>query len=438
MFKFNTRMFQCLLAILLSCFSACGSSNNSNNDNGGITIPIDPGNTGGTTSNKPKAMWVDVHANFSRLSTKSAITTYLQKMKDTGLNTVYVDVKPGIGYALYDSDILPKLVKWGSESVPRDWDYLGYWIQEADKLGISVIATISTMGYGYTNAKEGLIYDNNTWDGKTQVKMANNNPNTLVDMRNETGVDAAMLDPSLPEVQSFVISIINEIATKYPKLKGICLDYCRWYGANYGFSDATIKEFEAYSGKSVTNKNDIITSTGGMGPLYAKWIEFRSMTITNLITNIRTNVKNINPKLDLQLWASADWASRYSCGQNWASKSYTPTASAIYTNDYSKTGFADQLDVFVLGAYSEYVWKKEYPNSVWTVENFVTTYKNFIKGDCKVYGSITASSYNATAMSDAVYLSMKNTDGLMVFDLSHVVNNGLWTAIKEGIKRVEK
>lgn len=92
----------------------------------------------------------------------------------------------------------------------------------------------------------------------------------------------------------------------------------------------------------------------------------------------------------------------------------------------------------MLGAYSEYVWKKEYPNSVWTVENFVTTYKNFTKGDCKVYGSITAYSYNATAMSDAVYLCMKNTDGLMVFELSHVINNGLWSAIKDGIKRVEK
>ena len=33
---------------------------------------------------------------------------------------------------------------------------------------------------------------------------------------------------------------------------------------------------------------------------------------------------------------------------------------------------------------------------------------------------------------------MKNTDGLMVFEISHVINKNSWSAIKEGINRVEK
>jgi hypothetical protein len=41
-------------------------------------------------------------------------------------------------------------------------------------------------------------------------------------------------------------------------------------------------------------------------------------------------------------------------------------------------------------------------------------------------------------ISDAVYLCLKNTDGLMVFELSHVINNNQWDAIKEGIGRVIK
>lgn len=56
---------------------------------------------------KPIQMWIDAHANLSRFSQKSSITSYLKKMKETGFNEVYVDVKPGIGYALYNSDILP-------------------------------------------------------------------------------------------------------------------------------------------------------------------------------------------------------------------------------------------------------------------------------------------------------------------------------------------
>ncbi|GHS92751.1 S-layer protein [Bacteroidia bacterium] len=362
----------------------------------------------------------------------------LFKSNTSSLHEVYVDVKPGIGYALYNSDILPKLTKWDNETVTRDWDYLGYWLEEAERLDIKVIASISTLGFGYTRKKEGLIYDSRTWDGKTQVRMGNNNPNTLIDMRDEENVDAAMLNPCLPEVQSFVISIIGEIATKYPKLKGICLDYCRWWGSDYGFSDATIAAFETYSGQTVTSKNNILTSGGAPGAQYNKWIEFRTMTITNLVTNIRSKIKTVNPKMELHLWASADWASRYGVGQNWASKKYVPTAW-VYTSDYSKTGFADQLDVFSLGAYADAVWKSENPNSVWSVENFVTTYSNFTMGDCKVNGSINTPAYgsNASRLSDAIYLCLKNTDGLMVFEVSHVINFNQWAAIKDGISRVE-
>lgn len=419
---------------VFSFFFSCSNNDKNSGDNKEHEIPkkIEP--------TKPIQMWIDAHANFSRFANKENITSYMEKMKETGFNEVYVDVKPGIGYALYDSDILPQLTKWNNETVDRDWDYLTFWIEEAERLDMKVIASLSVMGYGYTKTKEGLIYDDDRWNGKTQVEMPDNNPDNLVDMRDQTNVDAAMLDPSLPEVQSFIISIIEEIVTKYPELKGICLDYCRWYGGNYGFSDATINAFEAYGGLAVTNKNDIITRTGGIGPLYSQWIEFRSMTITNLITNIRSKVKLINPEMELHLWAYAHWNSRYSVGQNWASKDYKPIGSGIYTGTYSKTGFADQIDVFSLGAYAEYVWRSENPNSEWSVENFVTTYSNYTMGDCHVYGSIGTYAYGnkASAVSDAVYLCLKNTDGLMVFEISHVINNNQWNAIKEGIERANK
>ena len=432
------KYFFLILFVFLNIVIACSKNDDNSKVGDGSEIPIDVDDPD-EKIDKPIQMWIDAHANFSRFSTKENITLYLEKMQEAGFTEIYVDVKPGNGYALYDSDILPPLKKWDTETVQRDWDYLSFWIEEAERFNIKVIASISTLGFGYTKTKEGLIYDDNKWDGKTQTEMLNNNPGNIVDMRNQTSVDAAMLNPSLPEVQTFVISIVEEIVTKSPKLKGICLDYCRWYGGNYGLDDATISKFEAYSGLAVSNKNNIITSSGGIGSQYKEWIEFRSMTITNLITNIRTKVKSLNPQMELHLWASADWASRFSVGQNWASKNYKPSG-ARYTDNYSKTGFADQLDVFSLGAYSEFVWVSENPGSVWTVENFVTTYAQFIKGDCKVYGSIPTYAYgtNKNSISDAVYLCLKNTDGLMVFEISHVINNNQWSAIKEGIQRVVK
>jgi uncharacterized lipoprotein YddW (UPF0748 family) len=427
--------------LLLLLITTCSGGGN-DNPNGGTNpdIPIDAGGSGGTTS-KPVQLWIDAHANFGRFSTQANITTYLERMKETGFNEIYVDVKPGIGYALYDSDILPKLTKWGTEEVIRDWDYLGFWIEEAERFDISVIASISTLGFGTTGTRQGPIYDDARWDGKTQMEMIGNNPDNIVDMRDQSGVDAAMLNPCLSDVQAFVISIVEEIVTKYPKLKGICLDYCRWYGGYYGFGDATIRAFEAYSGETVTDKNEIITLNGGVGPKYKKWVEFRSMVITNLVTSIRARVKAIRPNMEFHFWASASWASRYGVGQNWASKKYIPpTPNHQYTDAYNQTGFAEQLDVFSLGAYADAVWSKDAPGSEWSVENFVTTYSRYTMGDCKVYGSIGSYAYgaNRVAVSDAVYLCLKNTDGLMIFELSHVINGNQWDAIKEGIGRVIK
>jgi hypothetical protein len=425
---------------LIALFTACSGGEN-DDPNGGTNpdIPTDPGGSGGTIS-KPVQLWIDAHANFSRLSSKANVTTYLEQMKATGFTEIYLDVKPGIGHALYDSDILPKLTKWGSEpAVNRDWDYLGFFIEEAERFGISIIASISTLGYGVPSLQEGPVYESNRWNGKTQMKMTYNNPNSIVDIRTETAANTALLDPSLTEVQTFVISIVEEIATKYPKLKGICLDYCRWYDGIYGFGDASMTAFTAYINQSVVpNRNEIITSTGSAGPLYAKWVEFRSMAVTNLITNIRSAVKAIRPNMEIHLWAEAHWGSRYEVGQNWASKRYHPSGYR-YTDTYNQTGFADQLDVFSLGAYRELVWKAESINGgeTETVEDCVTSYSQYTMGDCKVNGSFFSYQYNTnrTAISDAVYLCLKHTDGVMVFDLSHVVNNNQWGAIKEGIVR---
>ena len=434
-------MIRYALFFLVTFFSfACSSSTPQDEPPIPPVIPPKPPEIG----DKSIQLWVDAHANFTRLATKERITQYLKTMQETGFNEAYVDVKPGIGYALYDSDILPKLTKWGNETVDRDWDYLQFWIDEGKKYGIKIIASISALGFGSSTLKEGLVYDSDKWDGKTQMAMVNNNPNNIEDCRYRSGIDAAFLNPVYPEVQSLVISICEEIVTKYPGLKGLCLDYCRWYnnddGRYYGFEDATISAFETWSGVKVVSKNEIITSTGGMGTLFAKWTEFRSMTITNLITNIRLKIKSVNKDMELHLWASADWGSRYSVAQNWASKKYTPSGGQ-YTGTYKNTGFADQLDVFSMGAYADAVWKLEAPaDSHWYVEYFVTTYSTYTMGDCKVCGSISAYSYggNASRCSDAVYLCLKFTDGLMVFELSHVINGNQWEAIKEGINRVMK
>lgn len=393
---------------------------------------------------KPKAMWIDAHANFQRLSTKAGIDAELKKIKDYGMNLIYLDVKPGNGYALYKSDILPYCNTFGTETTTRDYDdYLGYFLEKCDELAIDVVASVGAMGYGNQDAngnQQGFVFDQwAKWGDKCQMRSDSNDPDKVVSIAEDFTQPIVLLTPASPEVQDLLVNICTEIVTKYPKIKGISLDYLRYNnndGGWYGMGEIDLNAYAQYWGESKPKMTEIVTETGGIGPKFAKWIEYRSATVTGLLERIRNSVKAVKPDCEIHLWASAGWASRYAVGQNWASKKYKPTG-AQYTDTYSKTGFADLLDVFVTGAYATQVWINDDLSNNWNVEYFCKTWDNYIMGDCKCYGSIAAYNHDATALSDATYLCLKYTDGYMNFELSHVNNGSLWIATQEGIDRYE-
>lgn len=158
--------------------------------------------------NKPKAMWIDAHANLERLATKAGIDAELQKIKDNGMNMIYLDVKPGNGYALYKSDILPYCNRIGNQTVTRDYDdYLGYFLEKCDEMGIDVVASIVATGFGYQTANEqqGFIYDNlDKWYDKCQVRTVQGQEGQLVNIADDRAQGVVMLSPASPDRKSVV------------------------------------------------------------------------------------------------------------------------------------------------------------------------------------------------------------------------------------------
>lgn len=396
---------------------------------------------------KPKAVWIDCHANFTLLSRRAGINAQLAKIKEAGFNMIYLDIKPGNGYALYKSDILPYCNTFADLTVRRDYDdYLGYFLEKCEELEIDVIGSIGAMGWGMQspNYKQGLIYDDwDKWKDKVQVRSDNKNPDLLVPIYEDVAIQSVtMLDPMYPEVQDMLVNVATEVVTKYPKIKGISLDYCRYAnneGGYFGLSDDNMRGYADYWNESVPNHLEIITESGGVGPKYAKWIEYRAANVTNCIKRVHDAVKAVGQQYEIHLWAGADWWGRFSVGQNWASQKYIPSGYQ-YTSTYNKTGFAEYLDVFITGAYADKVWIKDSPGSNWNVEYFCKVWDNFILGACKCYGSMaTYAKYDnyEQGVSDATYLCLKYTDGYMNFELSHLNNRSLWGAAKQGIDRYE-
>lgn len=397
--------------------------------------------SGNGETDKPKAMWIDTEANFELLASRANIDAQLTKIKEHGMNMVYVDAKAGNGYAMYRSDILPYCDTFGHKTVTRDYDdYLGYIIDKCDELGLDVVASVCAMGYGIHDGEltQGLIYDQpDRWLDKCQVRSVDGDTTSTVSAADDPQQAVVLLSPASPEVRRLLAGICAEIVTRYPGLKGINLDYLRYSnntGGWYGLGDLDLKGYAAYWNEPVPRRTEIITADGSRGPKFARWNEFRASCVKEALQAVRDTVKAIRPDCEIHLWAGGDWISRYEVGQNWASDRYIPDGPQ-YTDTYNRTGFAGLLDVFVNGAYTEEVWIKDDFTRRWSVENMVMSCGDYLLGDCRSYGSIPAYAFDDSQNSDATYLCLKHTDGFMTFELSHVNHRDLWDSTTEGFNR---
>ena len=109
--------------------------------------------TGGGHAKKVKAIWVDANSNRARFETPADVAAYVKRIDRCGFNTIYLDVKPGTGYAFFKSTVLPKAqrnVKGGPEPT---WDYVDTWLKAARRHGIDVYATMMTLCFGNTNQR---------------------------------------------------------------------------------------------------------------------------------------------------------------------------------------------------------------------------------------------------------------------------------------------
>lgn len=442
-------MIKKILAIFLAIAAiSCSSDSNEPEVNIPDIPPINP--NPGENESKPKGMWITGYdVNFRNMNNADNVMAYMKRCKLAGINLIYLDCMSQTGY-------MHGKVPNYKDANEAGWDWFDSIVDACDSLDMDLVIGVVPLLVGDPVNKRGVAFDSNRWNGKTQYKKvrkvdANNNYTgyEVVDSKDDPTTVAVVLNPTLEEVREYAAQVCVDVANAYKKhksFKGISLDYVRWAnndseGNWYGQGPATIANFERDMEVEINDLNDFITSTGGQGPLFREWTYYRTESVTKTIKLIYERVKAAVPECEVHLWASAQWSSRIAVGQNWATTSYIPNGWQ-YLPGYEKTGFADYLDVFILGAYANYAYSKDNPDpmSEWSVENFVKSYVQYIpKGHkCKVYGSLGSYLYNNNAtkiqtMSDATMLCLSYTDGVMIFELGHVTNNNLWSGIKQGI-----
>ena len=98
-----------------------------------------------------------------------------------------------------------------------------------------------------------------------------------------------------------------------------------------------------------------------------------------------------------------------------------------------KAGFADKIDAFMLGAYLNDIYDITNRNSI---EYSIYRANYLTKGDCRMYGTIYALTHELN-IEDAVYVFLRDSEGLMVFDICQVIQFDLWDDIRRGVERGE-
>ncbi len=245
-----------------------------------------------------------------------------------------------------------------------------------------------------------------------------------------------MTNPNNPEVQNRLLTMIAEVVRGYQVDGVIFDDRLRYAGINADFSPITHAQFEKYLGRPVRWPDDIftyqilypsLTRRIQPGPDYDAWLVFRTLTIRNWLASAVATVKAIRPTATVSDYAGSWYPDYPSLGSNWAADDFS-AGLRFLTPSYQKTGFAGLLDWLTTGCY--------YPPG--TIQDAVAAGRQAgesveaagqfsnraVNDQTWVYAGIALSNYNGhpELLARALQAAAASTQGVMVFDLSHNID----------------
>ncbi|WP_420477442.1 alpha amylase family protein, partial [Noviherbaspirillum sp. ST9] len=197
--------------------------------------------------------------------------------------------------------------------------------------------------------------------------------------------------------------------------------------------------FETYLGKSVSFPDDVMRADiktaylpASLPPYFKQWLEFRVKTIHDFMEKARGRVKAKNPAISFGVYVGGWYSQYYGVGVNWANPGYN--TSLDYPQwagpNYGKYGFADLMDVMLIGAYA--TPGAIYGSTEWTVQGFCSRAKTLIQGAALVAGGPDVGNYGwggggeysdaviYTSVTRSVDAAINACDGYFLFDMIHL------------------
>jgi uncharacterized lipoprotein YddW (UPF0748 family) len=237
-----------------------------------------------------RAMWLD-RGTIVRAGSEQGLALIFDRLQEAGINTVFFETV-NAGYTIYPSHIAPQ-----QNPLIRGWDPLAAAVKLAHERGMELHAWVWTFAAGNQHHNE-IIHLNRNYPGPI---LAAHPDWAGYDNRGQTipvGQSKPFLDPANPQVQQYLLSLYEEIITRY-NVDGLQLDYIRYpfqnpkAGQSYGYGKAARTQFQQITGV------DPVNISPHQRDLWQKWTEFRTSLINNFVAQLSSQLHRKRPNLIL-------------------------------------------------------------------------------------------------------------------------------------------
>ncbi|MGB4704936.1 MAG: family 10 glycosylhydrolase [Candidatus Saccharicenans sp.] len=227
-----------------------------------------------------------------------------------GINSLFMMVKGTSGYVYFESDI-------GVKDPAYDWDFFGLFLEEARKRNLDVHPRFCVFTEG---ALPGKVREHPEWlvvgPGREMVRSVN---------------------PALPEVRAYEISLMSELAKKY-SVDWIHLDYIRFpcepTEPYFSHDGRTLKLFREETGIDFR----ALKARDSGNPYWNVWLEWNRKQVTRFVRELRAELEKTGRlvRISAAVFPDADNA-RVLIGQDWAAWAKEGLVDMLnpmlYTND---------------------------------------------------------------------------------------------------------
>jgi uncharacterized lipoprotein YddW (UPF0748 family) len=257
-----------------------------------------------------RAVWLD-RGTIVAARSEQGLAAVFDRLAAAGINTVFFETL-NAGYPIYPSQVAPQ-----QNPLTVGWDPLQSAVKLAHERGMELHAWIWVFATG-NKRHNTLIGKPSSYPGPVLSAYPNWANIDNQGRRQNPNDGKFYLDPANKEARSYLLQIVNEIASRY-QVDGLQLDYIRYpfqndnAGFTYGYGTAARQQFKQLTG------SDPVNISPSSGNLWRQWVEFKTNQINTFVGEVSQLLRRNYPRtiLSVAVFPHPESQRIYKIQQNW-------------------------------------------------------------------------------------------------------------------------